>query len=258
MNHFNMGHYITVTSLIAPIFFCSALFLAMKSMVYYSLIKYVSLMFKLVVKRIRLLDSSISIGGGSRLEHAVDDVIRAHYLALRCAQLLEELISLILLAQFLGCVIVWCLLLFYITLNVSGVGAMTTLILCEIVAFEMLAFSYFGSELTEISESLAHEIYSFRWYDAPMTVRKKVLLMSVRAQQIVGITALRFYYVSIEQFGQVMISETNNKITHCQIIALHVSFSGRPNHLLILSRYEEAVRVMKRTACFHHRRRYNL
>nr|XP_029719962.1 odorant receptor 85f-like [Aedes albopictus] len=79
---------------------------------------------------------------------------------------------------------------------------MTTLILCEIVAFEMLAFSYFGSELTEISESLAHEIYSFRWYDAPMTVRKKVLLMSVRAQQIVGITALRFYYVSIEQFGQ--------------------------------------------------------
>lgn len=34
----------------------------------------------------------------------------------RCAQLLEELISPILLAQFLGCVIVWCLLLFYITL----------------------------------------------------------------------------------------------------------------------------------------------
>ncbi|EAT35979.1 AAEL011895-PA [Aedes aegypti] len=202
MDHLNMGHYIVVQSLIAPIFFCSALFLAMKSMVYYSLIKYVSLMFKLVIKRIELLDNSITIGGGSRLEHAVDDVIRAHYLALRCAQLLEELISPILLAQFLGCVIVWCLLLFYITLNASGVGALTTLILCEIVAFEMLAFSFFGSELTEISESLAHEIYSFQWYDAPMTVQKKVLLMSVRAQQIVGITAFRFYYVSIEQFGK--------------------------------------------------------
>lgn len=83
MDHFNMGHYIVVQSLIAPIFFCSALFLAMKSMVYYSLIKYVSLMFKLVIKRIELLDNSVTIGGGSRLEYAVDDVIRAHYLALR-------------------------------------------------------------------------------------------------------------------------------------------------------------------------------
>ncbi|XP_062549006.1 uncharacterized protein LOC134213722 [Armigeres subalbatus] len=202
MNHYNVFHYVFVQSLIAPIFFCSAIFLATKSMVYYSLIKYVSLLFKLVIKRIRMLDSSIYIGGGSRLHQAVDDVIRAHYLALRCANLLEKLISPILLAQFLGCVIVWCLLLFFITFGSFGLGAMTTLILCEIVAFEMLAFSFFGTELTDISESLAREIYSYRWYEAPISVQKKVLLMSVRSQQIVGITAFRFYYVSIEQFGK--------------------------------------------------------
>lgn len=83
MDHYNVWHYVFVESLISPIFFCSAIFLAMKSMVYYSLIKYVSLMFKLVIIRIRLLDGTISIGGGSRLQRALDCVIREHYLALR-------------------------------------------------------------------------------------------------------------------------------------------------------------------------------
>lgn len=83
MDHYNVWHYVIVESLISPVFFWTGIFLAMKSMVYYSLIKYVSLMFKLVIVRIRLLDSALSTGGGSRLQRAVDDVIREHYLALR-------------------------------------------------------------------------------------------------------------------------------------------------------------------------------
>lgn len=38
----------------------------------------------------------------------------------RCAAILEELISPILLAQFLGCVIVWCMLIFYMTMVTSA------------------------------------------------------------------------------------------------------------------------------------------
>lgn len=89
----------------------------------------------------------------------------------------------------------------------------------------MLAFSFFGSELTHVvslyfenvkngsschagyifqSSSVATEIYNIRWYDAPLAIQRKVLLISVRSQRIVGVTAFKFYYVTIEQFGKVM------------------------------------------------------
>ncbi|EDS41940.1 conserved hypothetical protein [Culex quinquefasciatus] len=203
LNHLNMWHYVICEVLIAPVFFCSAIFLALKSMLYYSLLQYVSLMFKLVLKRIQLLDKSLSHRRRRRqLNRQVDAVVKHHYLALKCAAILEELISPILLAQFLGCVIVWCMLIFYMTMSIGDFGALTTLILCEILAFEMLAFSFFGSELTHVSSSVATEIYNFRWYDAPLAIQRKVLLISVRSQRIVGVTAFKFYYVTIEQFGK--------------------------------------------------------
>ncbi|XP_058819064.1 odorant receptor 85b-like isoform X2 [Topomyia yanbarensis] len=171
-------------------------------MVYYSLIKYVSLMFELVARRIRLLDQLPCGATRKHRERELDVVIQQHYLALRCAELLEELISPILLAQFLGCVLVWCLLILYITMNIDNMGAINTLILCEVLAFEMLAFSFLGSELTHVSYGISDEIYSFRWYDAPISVQKKAMLISARSQKIVGVTAFKFYFVSIEQFGK--------------------------------------------------------
>ncbi|XP_058819065.1 uncharacterized protein LOC131681961 isoform X3 [Topomyia yanbarensis] len=147
-------------------------------MVYYSLIKYVSLMFELVARRIRLLDQLPCGATRKHRERELDVVIQQHYLALRCAELLEELISPILLAQFLGCVLVWCLLILYITM----------------------------------SYGISDEIYSFRWYDAPISVQKKAMLISARSQKIVGVTAFKFYFVSIEQFGKVMFRNVTSTI----------------------------------------------
>lgn len=82
LSHYNVWHYVIVQLLMGPLLFCSATFLGLKSMLYFSLIKYVTLMFRLVTERIRLLDSSITVGG-PRLQHALDNVIKAHYVALR-------------------------------------------------------------------------------------------------------------------------------------------------------------------------------
>lgn len=79
-----MWHYVICEVLIAPVFFCSAIFLALKSMLYYSLLQYVSLMFKLVLKRIQLLDKSLSHRRSRRqLNRQVDAVVKHHYLALK-------------------------------------------------------------------------------------------------------------------------------------------------------------------------------
>lgn len=53
-------------------------------MLYYSLLQYVSLMFKLVLKRIQLLDKSLSHRRRRpQLHRQVDAVVKHHYLALK-------------------------------------------------------------------------------------------------------------------------------------------------------------------------------
>ncbi|XP_055599547.1 uncharacterized protein LOC129748817 [Uranotaenia lowii] len=188
-------------------------------MLYYGVLKYVALMFKLVAVRIRLLNHRKAHMSAALLERELDVIVRSHYMALECADILEEIISPVILIHFVGCVITWCLLILYITMDSSDIGGLNMIVICQIMALEMMVFSFLGSELSDTSASIAREIYNIDWYDTPLTFQKKVLLISVRAQKTVGITAFKFYFSSVEKFGKTIQSTYSFYLVVKKIIA---------------------------------------
>lgn len=61
-----------------------------------------------------------------------------------------------------------------------------------------------GTKLIENSQDIALTVASLKWYNHAPAVRKSLLLIMLRAQRPVSVTAGKFYSVSLESFTAVM------------------------------------------------------
>uniref|UniRef100_A0A182S932 Uncharacterized protein n=1 Tax=Anopheles maculatus TaxID=74869 RepID=A0A182S932_9DIPT len=198
----NIAHYTISWLSITP--FCAffTLILWYKGSLF-MLIRYNTLLYQLVNL---LLQQFADEGPGAKLRqkhHRLQRIVELHYRAIECTKLLDSILSLILLIQFVGCLLLLCLILFYVSrnhnLNVINLG-----VLFSSIFIEMMCFSYLGNQLTEENASISNFAFNCHWYEEPIVIRKYFLRIILQSHRKATITAGKFYNVNIVTFAQLI------------------------------------------------------
>lgn len=128
----NLVHYIIYMVLLVPAVSGSACLSTVKGTVLFTIIRYGATLFELVSLKIAALGNSAKFDGPNEKQTAeqrrvqLEEIIELHKTALEFANLLESTMQHILLSQFVNCMLISCLMMFYI----SSVSFLV--VLCEI------------------------------------------------------------------------------------------------------------------------------
>ncbi|XP_052870798.1 uncharacterized protein LOC128276373, partial [Anopheles cruzii] len=200
----NILHYTLYSLCIIPACVSTTIMLWFKGMLFI-LIRYNTLLYQLVnglLREYAQKSSTASVGAFGGQRHLVD-IIELHLTAIQCTSLLDSILRLILLVQSLGCLLLWGLLLYYITRN-PNLNLVNVMVLMFSIVIEMWCFSYLGHRLTEENAMISHTAYStYNWYNEPRSVQQflqRIILQS--SNRKATITAGKFYNVNIVSFAQ--------------------------------------------------------
>ncbi|XP_053667109.1 odorant receptor 2a-like [Anopheles marshallii] len=131
-------------------------------------------------------------------------IVMLHQDALNCAKLLESITSLVLLQQLLLCVFIWCSMLLYFTVSGFNVNFMNLFVLFMFDTTETFAYCYLGEQLSNESARVARVVYECSWEVQTLAIQRDLKLVLARAQAPVGITAGKFCFMNMQQFGIVL------------------------------------------------------
>lgn len=145
--HHNIVHYTISWVAITPFCVFFALILWFKGALF-MLIRYNTLLYQLVNRLLQQYDRESAGGLLAQKHRRLQQIVQLHYSAIECTKLLDSILSLILLIQCIGCLLMLCLMLFYITRNHS-LNVINIAVLLMSIFIEMLCFSYLGNQLTE-------------------------------------------------------------------------------------------------------------
>ncbi|XP_316697.2 putative odorant receptor 92a isoform X2 [Anopheles gambiae] len=200
--HHNIVHYTISWVAITPFCVFCALILWFKGALF-MLIRYNTLLYQLVNRLLQQYDRESAGGLLAQKHRRLQQIVQLHYRAIECTKLLDSILSLILLIQCIGCLLMLCLMLFYITRNHS-LNVINIAVLLMSIFIEMLCFSYLGNQLTEENANISHSAFNCRWYDEPIVIRKYFLRIILQAHRKATITAGKFYNVNIVTFAQLI------------------------------------------------------
>ncbi|KXJ80439.1 hypothetical protein RP20_CCG025037 [Aedes albopictus] len=205
----NILHYIIYMMMLTPAVCGSASLSIVKGTVLFTIIRYGATLFELVSLKIADLGDPSNFRDQDDLEtqrkrqDRLQEIITLHQTALEFADLLENTMQHILLSQFVNCLLISCLMMFYIS-STYGPNVVNMVILFAVLMVEVFAYCYNGDELSEKAAAVANSIYCYPWYLEPVPVQKAIQLMILRSQRKIGITAAKFYFVDIGRFGVVV------------------------------------------------------
>ncbi|EDS37168.1 olfactory receptor [Culex quinquefasciatus] len=195
----NVHHYmIYILSMICPIS-ASAYQSSIKMIVIVVVIQYGAKLFDLVAKRVTVLEL---IKSDQERHDELREIIKLHNLALEYVEHLEETVCFIMINQILSCMLISCLMMFYITTN-FGPNVATVVQLFMVLVGEMIVYCFNGTMLIEKATSVVDALFYYPWYKEPIWVQKVFLRMIQRGQRPTGITAAKFYYVDVNRLGVV-------------------------------------------------------
>ncbi|EDS31418.1 Odorant receptor 92a [Culex quinquefasciatus] len=142
------------------------------------MLRYSSMTYRLVAVRIRNL---------SVPEMTADDlkkVIELHRKAFEVTELIEEMCHIPVALEFLTCVLLWCLVMFY-TSTTMGYDLFSILIVVLSSLVEAFGYAYLGSELSEQAEKVGVACYDLPWYvNCSKELKGAFQLMIQRSQKI--------------------------------------------------------------------------
>ncbi|XP_033314057.1 uncharacterized protein LOC117212983 [Bombus bifarius] len=79
--------------------------------------------------------------------------------------------------------------------------AIRSAVFCGACQFHLFLLSLPGQVLLDHSSDLADNIYSSKWYKAPVQIRKVLYMMQIRCRRFCSLTAGGLYEMNIENFG---------------------------------------------------------
>ncbi|XP_065093923.1 uncharacterized protein LOC135714475 [Ochlerotatus camptorhynchus] len=164
-----------------------------------SAIRYNSLTYRLVAIRVRRLQH----GGQEVTISSIDEIVKLHRKAFELTGLVEEIVNVPLAMQFMTCILVWCLVMFYVSTNVN-LNLFNVMVPFGLSMIETYGYAYLGSELTAEAQAVGQAIYELSWYEASAAFQRYYRLIIQRAQCATGITAVKFFLVGIDKFGRVI------------------------------------------------------
>nr|QXO36177.1 olfactory receptor Or16 [Anopheles merus] len=193
-----LDHYLIFGAIMVPISFLCALVGTAKLVSILSLIKYCTIYFQLV--KIKLEE----VGRSENYTREIRSTIQMHQSALSCANLLHDITAPIMLLQLVLCILVWSSMLLYFTVAGFNTQFISLFILFMFDTTETFGYCFLGNQLSDESARVASVVYDCRWEDLPPPLRKDLQLTMLRAQRPVGITAGKFCFMNMEQFGEVV------------------------------------------------------
>uniref|UniRef100_A0A182PZ80 Uncharacterized protein n=1 Tax=Anopheles epiroticus TaxID=199890 RepID=A0A182PZ80_9DIPT len=200
-NRTSLKGYCVFTVVMFPIMYLCAATGTVKVVAVFNTIKYCETMLRVVVLKIQHLRTVPDV---RQRADGMSEVRQLHQRALRCAKLLELTLQPLLLMQFILCILVWCSMMLYFTVSAFNVKLVNMFLLFLFVSIETLGYCYLGAQLTHESFNVGRALYDFSWYDFDTSMRKHISFMIMRSQCRVGLTAAKFCFVDMEQFGAML------------------------------------------------------
>ncbi|XP_063925823.1 odorant receptor Or1-like [Zophobas morio] len=131
--------------------------------------------------------------------------IRHHKAILRFAQDSNNFFSVIALGQMATSTAVLALTMFQLTFvnPVSGEGLGHLLYITGITA-QILLYCWFGNKVELKSSQIIYALYESKWFQQPPPVKKNFLILSIRCQRPIKLTAINLFTLSLDTFIKIL------------------------------------------------------
>ncbi|XP_035899159.1 uncharacterized protein LOC118506317 [Anopheles stephensi] len=196
----SLVHYTFYAAIMWPTIYTLGFTGGTKLLTIFSNVKYCSAMLKLVALRMQCLTGVKR----ERVEEELNEIISMHQRALDCVLLLETTFRWVFFVQFIQCTMIWCSLILYIAVTGFSSTVANVCVQIILVTVETYGYCYFGTDLTTESYGVALAVYDSDWYKFSVSMRRKLRLLLQRSQKPLGVTAGKFRFVNVAQFGKML------------------------------------------------------
>uniref|UniRef100_A0A182NZ44 Uncharacterized protein n=1 Tax=Anopheles dirus TaxID=7168 RepID=A0A182NZ44_9DIPT len=193
--------YIVFTAFMFPMMYLCAYTGTVKVVTVFNTIKYCQTVLAIVVAKLTYLKT---LPETRQRTDGMSQVLELHQRALRCAELLELTLQPLLLLQFLLCILSWCTMMLHFSESGINVRFINMFLLFLFVSIETFGYCYLGTRLSDESINVGQALYDANWNEFDCGMQKKISLMIMRTQCRVGLTAAKFCFVDMEQFGAML------------------------------------------------------
>ncbi|XP_076677955.1 odorant receptor 4-like [Andrena cerasifolii] len=137
----------------------------------------------------------------------IDALIKRHRHLLKLSEQLNDVISSVLIVQLFSSCLLICTTGFQFIFSLSeldGVMMIKTFMVMSTCLSQLFAYSYVGDYLTVQMEGIGYSFYSSSWYDLPRYLSRDIVLILLRSQRPVHLTAGKFIVVNMESYMSIM------------------------------------------------------
>uniref|UniRef100_A0A182YSY8 Uncharacterized protein n=2 Tax=Anopheles stephensi TaxID=30069 RepID=A0A182YSY8_ANOST len=154
--------------------------------------------------RLKNFKSLISESDEKDIKRRLHKLIEDHLRIIRFVKDINDLVTYICLIEFLSFGLILCALLFL--LNVINNMAQVVIVVAYIFTMlaQIFAFYWHSNEIREESMKIAEAAYSGPWVDVENSIKKKLLLIIIRAQRPLEITVGNLYPMTLEMFQSLL------------------------------------------------------
>ncbi|XP_055700499.1 odorant receptor 13a-like [Phlebotomus papatasi] len=180
-----------------------------------SLMNYCADLFKILSSQLRSLRVESSQGDQNiwteenkkKILNDLKEIVNRHNQFIDFSDRLEEVLNPMMLAQYLSSTFMFCVVGFQLSILIeSPYNFFIITTYCVSLGIQLFMYSWFGSYLTTAADEVSFAAYESEWFNTPVTVQKEIILIIQRSNHSVGITAAKFYYISIESFAKALSS----------------------------------------------------
>uniref|UniRef100_A0A182G029 Uncharacterized protein n=1 Tax=Anopheles albimanus TaxID=7167 RepID=A0A182G029_ANOAL len=201
-NRSSISGYSVFSAFTLPLMYVCAYTGTVKVLTVCNSIKYCETVLRLVVLKVEQLPDLPT--ERERIE-AISEARELHQRALRCAELLELVLQPILFLQFVLCIQIWCAMMLYFSVSGESVKLMNIFLLFLFVSIETFGFCYLGTKLSDESINVGQAVwFGTEWYTLDCRMQRNIGFIIMRSQRRVGVTAAKFCFVDMEQFGMML------------------------------------------------------
>ncbi|KFB40587.1 AGAP002722-PA-like protein [Anopheles sinensis] len=171
-----------------------------------TLCMHITTMFKFLKLEIDQLARDLEAAAPQKELHTkLRRIILKHKSNLSLIDQLEEEFSFFLMIQFLTSSIVVCVVLYELT-TVFGWNEDTvkTITYLPGAILQLFLLCWYAQNITDEASEVADHIYSVPWYLGDVPLQKTILTLMVKAQKPSGVTASKFYMVTLQSFQRII------------------------------------------------------
>uniref|UniRef100_A0A182WR07 Uncharacterized protein n=1 Tax=Anopheles minimus TaxID=112268 RepID=A0A182WR07_9DIPT len=170
-----------------------------------ALAMHITTMFKFLKIEIDQLGLDLHAGMNRAEIHAkLKRIILKHKTNLSLIEQLEDGFSFYLMVQFLISSIVVCVVLYELTIVFGwNEDTIKTLTYLPGAILQLYLFCWYAQNITEEASLVSDHIYNIPWYLSDPALQKTILTLMVKAQKPTGVTASKFYMVTLQSFQRI-------------------------------------------------------